>query len=68
MEAVKLMRGPVGSTIKLTVRRKGEKKALEKILKREIIEVKSVEAKIIKKNIGYLRLKSFNNNSEQTIN
>ena len=29
MEAVKMMRGPVGSPIKLTIRRKGEKKALE---------------------------------------
>ena len=28
MEAVKLMRGPVGSTIELTIRRKGERKAI----------------------------------------
>ena len=63
MEAVKMMRGPVGSEIELTIRRKGEKKALKKIIKREIIEVKSVDAKIIEKNIGYLRLKSFNSNS-----
>ena len=35
MEAVKMMRGPIDSKIKLTIRRKGEKKALEKILKRE---------------------------------
>ncbi len=63
MEAVKMMRGPVGSKINLTIRRKGEKKALEKTIIREIIQVKSVEAKMIKENIGYLRLKSFNNNS-----
>ena len=35
MEAVKMMRGPVGSKIDLTIRRKGEKKALEKIIKRK---------------------------------
>tara|TARA_Y100001970_G_scaffold67369_1_gene85877 strand:+ start:4750 stop:5883 length:1134 start_codon:yes stop_codon:yes gene_type:complete len=67
MEAVKLMRGPVGSTINLTIRRKGEKKALEKKIKREIIEVQSVEAKIIERNIGYLRLKAFNNNSSNQL-
>ena len=46
-EAVELMRGPIGSEIKLTVRRKNEKKALEFKIKRAVIEVKSVEAKII---------------------
>ena len=60
MEAVKLMRGPVGSSIELTIRRKGERKALVKKITREIIVVKSVEAKILDNNIGYLRLKSFN--------
>ena len=66
-EAVELMRGPVGSEIKLTIRRRNEKKALEFKIKRAIIEVRSVEAKIIgKKNeIGYLRLKSFNENSDE---
>ena len=65
MEAVKLMRGPVGTSIKLTIRRKGSKKALEFLIKREVIEVKSIEAKILgdKKEVGYIRLKSFNENS-----
>ena len=67
MEAVKMMRGPVGSEIKLTIRRKGEKKALDKILKREIIQVRSVEAKILNEDIGYLRLKSFNSNSSKQL-
>mgnify|MGYP001179075958 FL=1 len=66
-DAVKLMRGPVGTSAKLTVRRKGVKKAIEFNIKREIIEVKSVEAKILgkTKQIGYLRLKSFNENSDE---
>ena len=67
MEAVKMMRGPVGSKIKLTIRRKGEKKALDKILKREVIQIRSVEAKILNENIGYLRLKSFNSNSSNQL-
>ena len=67
MEAVKLMRGKVGTSIKLTIRRKNVKKALEFNIKREIIEVKSVESKAIgkKKDIVYLRLKSFNENSDK---
>ena len=68
-EAVELMRGPIGSDIKLTIRRKNVKKALEFKITRAIIEVKSVEAKIIgdKKEIGYLRLKSFNQNSDEQL-
>tara|TARA_B100000963_G_scaffold349862_1_gene359395 strand:+ start:1190 stop:2323 length:1134 start_codon:yes stop_codon:yes gene_type:complete len=66
MEAVKLMRGPVGTSIDLTVRRKGIKKPLNFKIVRKIIEVKSVSSDLIskKKNIGYIRLKSFNENSD----
>ena len=66
MEAVKLMRGPVGTSIDLTVRRKNLKKPLEFKITRRIIEVQSVKSEIIskEKNIGYLRLKSFNENSD----
>ena len=66
MEAVKLMRGPVGTTIDLTIRRKNVKKPLEFKITRKIIEVRSVNSEIIskKKNIGYIRLKSFNENSD----
>jgi carboxyl-terminal processing protease len=64
-EAVELMRGPVGSEINLTVRRRNVKKALDFKIKRAVIEVKSVNAKIVgeRKKIGYLKLKSFNENS-----
>ena len=66
MEAVKLMRGPVGTSINLTVRRKNVKKPLEFKIIRKIIEVQSVSSKVIskEKNIGYVRLKSFNENSD----
>ena len=67
MEAVKLMRGPVGSSIELSVRRKGVKKSITFNIQRQIIEVKSVESEIlgISKNIGYIKLKSFNENSDK---
>ena len=69
MEAVKLMRGPVGTSIDLTVRRKNVKRPLEFKITRKIIEVKSVNSKIIgdKKDLGYIRLKSFNENSDKQI-
>ena len=62
-EAVELMRGPVGSSIDLTIRRRGEKKALTFNVTREIIQIKSVKAELLQKNIGYIRLTSFNENS-----
>ncbi len=62
-EAVELMRGPVGSAIDLTIRRRGEKKALTFNVTREIIQIKSVKAELLQKNIGYIRLTSFNENS-----
>ena len=67
LEAVKLMRGPIGTSIKLTVRRKNVKKSLEFNIVRKIIEVQSVSSKIIgdENNLGYIRLKSFNENSDK---
>ena len=66
-EAVDLMRGPVGSSIELTVRRRGEKKALTFNITREIIEIQSVKSELLEENIGYIRLTSFNENSSDQI-
>ena len=66
-EAVDLMRGPVGSGIELTVRRRGEKKALTFKIVREIIQIQSVKSELVEENIGYLRLTSFNENSGKQI-
>ena len=66
-EAVELMRGPVGTDIEITVRRRGEKKALTFIITRDIIEVASVKSEIIDDKTGYLRLTSFNENSGDQI-
>ena len=66
-EAVDLMRGPVGSGIELTIRRRGEKKALTFKIVREVIQIKSVKADLLEKNIGYIRLTSFNENSGKQI-
>ena len=66
-EAVDLMRGPVGSSIELTVRRRGKKKALTFNIIREIIKIQSVKSDLLENNIGYIRLTSFNENSDQQI-
>ena len=66
-EAVELMRGPVGSSIELTIRRRGVKKALKFKITREIIEIQSVKSDLLEENIGYIRLTSFNENSSEQI-
>jgi len=67
MEAVNLMRGPVGTSIELTVRRKGLKKAKIFKITREIIEIKSVISKLVDNKVGYLRLRAFNQNSSDQL-
>ena len=66
-EAVELMRGPVGSKLEITVRRKGVKKALTFKIIREVIVVESVKSKIIDDNVGYIRLTAFNENSSRQV-
>ena len=68
MEAVKLMRGKIGTPIEITIRRKGLKKS--KVIKiiRDTIKIQSVSSKIIEKNIGYMRLRSFSENTQDQLN
>ena len=66
-EAVDIMRGPVGSDIEITVRRRGERKALIFNITREKIKVASVKSEILDNQTGYLRLTSFNENSSEQI-
>ena len=67
MEAVNLMRGPEGTSIEITVRRKGLRKAKIFKITREIIEIKSVISKIVDNKVGYLRLRAFNENSSSQL-
>ena len=67
MEAVNLMRGPEGTSIEITVRRKGLRKAKIFKITREIIEIKSVISKIVDNKVGYLRLRAFNENSSNQL-
>lgn len=58
-DAVNLMRGKAGSTIQLTVLRKGANKALTFDLIREIIQIKSVQSRMLSPGYGYIRLTQF---------
>ena len=66
-EAVDLMRGPVGSNIEITVRRRGVKKSIIFNIEREIIKVESVKSELFDNDVGYIRLTSFNENSSEQI-
>lgn len=58
-DAVNLMRGKAGSTIELTVLRKGASKPLTFNLVREVILIKSVKSKLLSDGYGYIRLTQF---------
>ena len=66
-EAVDLMRGPVGSDIEITVRRRGVKKSIIFKITREIIKVASVKTELFNSDVAYIRLTSFNENSSNQI-
>lgn len=57
--AVKIMRGEVGSKIELTIVRKGKNTPFNVTLVRDVIKVKSVRSRILDDNFGYLRISSF---------
>ena len=67
MEAVNLMRGQVGTSIVITIRRKGLNRAKDIKIIREIIEITSVVSKLVNDKVGYLRLRSFNENSSDQL-
>ena len=66
--AVKLMRGPVGTKISLTVMRPGENKTFTVEITREEIKVPSVDGHMIEgEDIGYIALMKFNVNTPEEI-
>jgi len=59
MDAVKRIRGPKGTKIKLTIMREGEKKPLVFSITRDVIPLKSVRAMLLAPGIGYVRISTF---------
>src|SRR5712675_176575 len=66
-EAVDRMRGPVNSDINLTIRRES-KEPFDVKLTRAIIKIQSVRSHIEGKNIGYIRVTSFNEQTDVGLN
>lgn len=62
-DAVSKMRGPKGTTVRITILREGWKEPKEFTITRDIIKVKSVKYKVIDEGIGYIKLTQF---QEQT--
>jgi carboxyl-terminal processing protease len=60
IEAVSLIRGPAGSTVRLTILRKGVKEPFEVAIVRERIEIEVVESRMLDDNIAYVKLTEFN--------
>jgi carboxyl-terminal processing protease len=64
LQAVKLMRGPEGSKIKLTIRRENAPDWIDLTLKREVIQIKSVKYRVLEPHYGYLRITQFQERTE----
>ncbi|MEK9724202.1 MAG: S41 family peptidase [Rhodospirillaceae bacterium] len=63
-QAVEKMRGKVGSDIKLTIRREGVAEPFDVTITRAIIKITSVRSRV-EKNVGYVRITSFNEQTEK---
>ena len=67
MDAVKLIRGPKGSKIKLTIRRKEIEKPIDFTITRDVIPIKSVRSFSLPFDIGYIRISNFQSNTSKEL-
>ena len=67
MDAVKNIRGPKGTKVKLTVRREGAEKPLEFSITRDVIPLKSVRNHLLTPDIGYIRISSFQSKTDKDL-
>lgn len=66
-EAVQRMRGEPGTEITLTIAREGRDQPLEVTITRAVIEVQSVEARMLEPGYGYLRVSHFQSNTQNAL-
>ncbi len=66
-EAVKLIRGPKGTEVKLTVRRKGSEKPIDFVITRDVIPIKSVRSFSLPSDLGYIRISNFQSNTGEDL-
>ena len=63
MDAVKLIRGPKGTKVKLTIKREGVKEPIDFEIVRDVIPLKTVKKHMLTPNIAYIRISSFQGNT-----
>ncbi|HEC19378.1 MAG TPA: S41 family peptidase, partial [Gammaproteobacteria bacterium] len=66
-DAVKIMRGKVGTEITLTIIREGEEKPLKITITRDVIKVKSVRSKDLGDGFGYVRISQFQSHTGENL-
>jgi carboxyl-terminal processing protease len=67
MDAVKFIRGPKGTKVTLTIRRKDGEKPLDFTITRDVIPIKSVRSLSLPFDIGYVRIRNFQGNTSQEL-
>jgi len=67
MGAVKLIRGPKGSKVELTIRREGLEKPIDFQITRDVIPIRSVRSSFLPFDIGYIRVSNFQSNTGQEL-
>jgi carboxyl-terminal processing protease len=66
-EAVKMIRGPKGSKVTLTINREGFQQPKDIVITREIIPIRSVKARILDDGIGYIRVTHFQDKTDHDL-
>jgi carboxyl-terminal processing protease len=66
-QAINLIRGKRGSYVALTILRKGEKKPLKILVKRDVIKVQTIKSKLLAKGYGYIRIAFFQTLAKQDL-
>ena len=67
MDAVKSIRGPKGSEVKLTIKREGVEKPLEIAITRDVIPLKSVRNYLLTPEVGYIRISNFQSKTDRDL-
>lgn len=68
-EAVKLIRGPLGSKVKLTVQREGVKEPMQFVITRDTIQIAPIEARMVDApaGVGYVLIREFNEGTTERL-
>ncbi len=65
LDVTKMIRGPIGTEVKLLIQREGEPKPREVRITRQTIHISSVGSKLVGGNVAYLRIRGFQSETPQ---